>query len=57
MTDRPVCVYDANVLYSAQLRDFLMRLAVAEVEDAHWTEQIHEEWMRNVETDDPDVTR
>ena len=56
MPDRPVCVYDANVLYSAQLRDFLMRLALGEVVQAHWTEQIHEEWMRNVRADYPDIT-
>jgi hypothetical protein len=49
-------VYDANVLYPAQLRDFLMRLALAEVVRAHWTEQIHQEWMRNVEADYPDIT-
>lgn len=55
MPDRPVCLYDANVLYPAQLRDFLMRLALGEVVRAHWTEQIHEEWMRNVEADYPDI--
>jgi hypothetical protein len=57
MTDRPVCVYDANVLYSAQLRDFLMRLAAGAVVRAHWTEEIHEEWMRNVEADYSDISR
>jgi predicted nucleic acid-binding protein len=57
MSDRPVCLYDANVLYSAQLRDFLMRLALGEVVQAHWTEQIHEEWMRNVRADYPDITK
>ena len=56
MTDRPVCLYDANVLYSAQLRDFLVRLALGEALRAHWTEQVHEEWMRNVEADYPDIT-
>lgn len=56
MTDRPVCVYDANVLYSAQLRDFLMRLALGKVVRAYWTEQIHEEWMRNVEMGYPHIT-
>ena len=56
MPGRPVCLYDANVLYSAQLRDFLIRLALGEVVRAHWTEQIHEEWMRNVEADYPDIT-
>lgn len=55
MPDRPVCLYDANALYSAQLRDFLMRLALGEVVRVHWTEQIHEEWMRSVEADYPDI--
>jgi hypothetical protein len=53
MSDRPVCLYDANVLYSAQLRDFLMRLALGEVVQAHWTKRIHEEWMRNAWADYP----
>ncbi|WP_251954831.1 PIN domain-containing protein [Salinibacter ruber] len=56
MSGRPVCLYDANVLYSAQLRDFLMRLVLGGALRAHWTEQIHEEWMRNVEVDYPDIT-
>ena len=55
MFDRPICVYDANVLYSAQLRDFLVRLALGEVVRAHWSERIHEEWMRDVEADYPDI--
>lgn len=54
---RPVCIYDANVLYPAQLRDFLMRLAVSGLVRAHWTDEIHDEWMRNVLEDYPDVTR
>ncbi|MCS3698651.1 hypothetical protein GGP73_003376 [Salinibacter ruber] len=44
MSGRPVCLYDANVLYSAQLRDFLMRLALGGVLRAHWTEQVHGKW-------------
>lgn len=56
MVHRPICVYDANGLYPAQLRDFLMRLALGDVVRAHWTEQIHTEWMRNVEADYPDIT-
>ena len=54
---RPVCVYDANVLYPAQLRDLLMRLAVHGLVRAHWTEEIHEEWTRNVLADHPDLRR
>ena len=53
----PVCVYDANVLYPAQLRDLLMRLAIADLVRAHWTEAIHDEWTRNVLADYPSVTR
>lgn len=56
MPARPVVVYDANVLYPAQLRDFLMRLAVNDLVRAHWTDKIHGEWMRNVHADYPDVT-
>jgi predicted nucleic acid-binding protein len=56
MPNRPVALYDANVLYPAQLRDFLMRLALADVVRAHWTEQIHDEWMRNVHARYPDVS-
>jgi len=55
-TTRPVIVYDANVLYPAHLRDLLMRLAVGDLVQAHWSDRIHEEWMRNVHADYPDVT-
>lgn len=56
MSDRPICVYDASILYSTQLRDFLVRLALGEIVRAHWSERIYEEWMRNVEADYPDIT-
>ena len=49
-------VLDACVLYPAPLRDFLMRLAV-NLYQPKWTEEIHEEWMRNVLEDRPDLTR
>ncbi len=54
---RPVCVYDANVLYPAQLRDLLMRLAVHGIVRAHWSKKIHEEWTRNVLANHPDLQR
>ena len=48
--DVPVAVLDANpfanVLYAAQLRDLLMRLAVGGLFRIHWSETIHKEWMR-----------
>jgi predicted nucleic acid-binding protein len=38
-------VYDACVLYPAPLRDTLMRLALTDLFKAHWTDQIHDEWI------------
>ncbi len=51
-----IAVYDACVLYPAPLRDLLMRLAVADLCRAKWTEQIHQEWMRNLLEDNPRIT-
>jgi hypothetical protein len=50
-------VYDACVLYPAPLRSLLMYLAMTDLFRARWTEAIHEEWMRNVQKDYPDITR
>lgn len=47
----PVVVLDAYVLYPAAQRDFFMWLAAGGAIRAHWTQEIHEEWMRNVERD------
>lgn len=41
-------VLDACVLYPAPLRDALMRLAATDLFKAHWTDEIHEEWIRNL---------
>ncbi len=48
-------VLDACVLYPAPLRDFFMRLAV-KLYQPKWTNTIHEEWIRNVLKDRPDLT-
>ncbi len=45
----PVVVLDACVLYPAAQRDLFMWLAAGGVIRAHWTNDIHDEWMRNVE--------
>jgi len=47
----PVVVLDACVLYPAAQRDFFMWLAAGGAIRAHWTNEIHAEWMRNVERD------
>lgn len=52
----PEAVLDACVLYPAPLRDFFMRLAVR-LYQPKWTEEIHEEWIRSVLEDRPDLTR
>ena len=47
VTDLTV-VYDACVLYPAPQRDFLMHIALTDLYRAKWTDQIHEEWIRNL---------
>ncbi|WP_259640254.1 PIN domain-containing protein [Pseudomonas syringae group genomosp. 3] len=49
--------YDANVLYPAPLRDFLMHLALTGVYRARWSSQIHDEWKRNLLINRPELTR
>ena len=51
MAKPPVIVLDACVLYPAAQRDLFMWLAAGGVVRAHWTDEIHDEWMRNVERD------
>lgn len=50
-------LYDACVLYPAPLRDLLMRLALTDLFRARWTDDIHEEWMRSLLANRPDLTR
>ena len=49
--------YDANVLYPAELRNFLMHLALMGVFRAKWSADVHEEWMQNLLKNRPDLTR
>lgn len=51
-----VALLDACVLYPPSLRDLLMRAAVAGLYAPRWTEQIHDEWTRNVLADNPQVS-
>ncbi len=51
-----IVVLDACVLFPAPLRDFLMLLALLDVIQARWTDEIHAEWIRNVLKMRPDLT-
>lgn len=50
-------VYDACVLYPAPLRDLLLQLALTDLYRAHWTDDIHDEWTRNVLANREDLTK
>ncbi len=51
----PLVVCDANVFYSVVLTDVLLSLAVAGLFRPRWTEQIHDEWMRNLQHNRPEL--
>ena len=55
MTNGSTVLYDACVFYPNHLRDILMQLATTELFAAKWTEQIHDEWMRNLRHNRPDI--
>jgi predicted nucleic acid-binding protein len=44
----PVAVYDACVLYPFHLRNLLVQCAVDRLVDARWSQEIHDEWIRNL---------
>jgi hypothetical protein len=52
-----VAVIDANVLFSAAMRDFFMHLAIQFVFQPKWTDEIHAEWMEAVLQHRPDLDR
>ena len=53
--DAPLVVCDASVFYSIVMTDLLLSLGVAELIRPRWTQQIHDEWMRNLRTNRPDL--
>jgi len=50
-------VYDSSALFSARLRDLLVRLALTGLFRAKWTDDIHEEWIRAVLAERPHLER
>lgn len=57
MSSHFTVIYDACVLYPAPLRDLLMHLALSDLYRARWSNLIHDEWMRNLLSNRPDLTR
>lgn len=48
---------DANVLYPAPVRDILLSLASNNMFQPKWSATIHEEWVRNLLSNRPDIKR
>lgn len=50
-----IVLLDANVIYSAPLRDFLLRLARANLYKPKWTDEILKEWIESLLKNRPDL--
>jgi hypothetical protein len=57
MDKPPTAIIDACALYSAPVRDLVVRLAQAGLLQARWTDEIHDEWIRNVLKNNPRLVR
>ncbi|MBB3149789.1 hypothetical protein FHS21_006243 [Phyllobacterium trifolii] len=51
-----VAIYDACVLYPFHLRNLLIYCAVDRLVDARWTDEIHDEWIRNLIANTPELS-
>lgn len=56
-SSRFAALLDANVLYPAPLRDFLLRLAGADFYIPKWSDRIQEEWISNLLLNRTDLKR
>lgn len=54
-TNTFTAIFDACVLYSAPLRDILLELSGEGLFRARWTDQIHDEWIRNLLDNNPNI--
>lgn len=53
--DPSVVIFDACILYPFHLRNIVVQIAVDRLVDARWTDEIHDEWIRNLTADGPDI--
>ncbi len=57
MTYKPaIAVYDACVLYPFHLRNLLVQCGVDRLVEARWTDAIHDEWIRNLAANRPNLS-
>ncbi|NTF98203.1 PIN domain-containing protein [Rhizobium rhizogenes] len=52
----PVAVYDACVLYPFHLRNVLIQCAFDGLVEARWSDDIHDEWTRNLAANTPSLS-
>jgi len=52
-----IALLDANVLYPAPLRDYLLHLAALGVYEPIWSADIQDEWIRNLVKARPELNR
>jgi predicted nucleic acid-binding protein len=57
LKESPIAVLDANVLFSAALRDFFMHAALENAFQPRWSDRIHEEWISNLLKKRPKLQR
>ena len=57
MSSNYTVIYDACVMYPAPLRSLLMYLALSGQFRARWSEAIHDEWIRNLLKNRPDLNQ
>jgi hypothetical protein len=56
--ERPLTAFlDANALYPAELRNLLMRLALAEAYRPLWSDRVQKEWTEALARERPDLPR
>lgn len=57
MNSHYTVIYDACVMYPAPLRSLLMYLTLTGLYRARWSDQIHDEWIRNLLIKRPDLSK
>ena len=50
-----VVIFDACILYPFHLRNIVVQIAGDRLVDARWTDEIHDEWIRNLVADVPGI--